>query len=92
MLNRRFNSYALRGSLKRHIMIWDEVFWLFFIIACIFTMFMLIESFSLMTIIYSIILIMLGGGKLAGEIQSKRKGLKSSIIKVKRKILDGLKE
>lgn len=73
-------------------MIWDEVFWLFFIIACIFAMFTLIESYSLIGVIYSIMLIILGAGKLAGEIQSKRSGLKSSVIKVKKKILDGLKE
>lgn len=73
-------------------MIWDEVFWLFFIIACIFAMLTLIESYSLMGVIYSLMLILLGAGKLGGEIQSKRKGLKSFGIKVKRKILDELRD
>lgn len=73
-------------------MLWDEVFWVFFIIACIFVIFTLIETFSLMTIIYSIILILLGAGKLAGEIQSKRSGLKGLGIKVKRKMLDKLRD
>jgi len=72
-------------------MIWDEVFWVFFIIAYIFVMFMLIESYSLVNIIYCTILIMLGIGKLAGEIHSKRT-LEKPKIKVKRKILDELKD
>lgn len=72
-------------------MIRDGAFWAFFIIACIFVVFTLIESYSLTSVIYAAMLIVLGIGKLSGEIRSKRT-LKKFEIKVKRKILDELKD
>ncbi len=68
-------------------MIWDKVFWVWFLFTALLALVMLLEDASTLNMVFGSMVIGLGLIKLAGE----RSG-KSQPLKVSRKLLDKLKK